>query len=208
MSIINQLSSQTGDATENSNKLVAEGCIKNPQLLSEIAAGLAAKDKKLVADCAEVCTLVSAAHPELIAPYIQAIIPVLDHVYTKARWEAVHTIAQLAATNPTAVQPLLATLQRMALSDKSKVVQDYATTAIGNYGGSGKQAAIEALPLLARILEVEGDRQAVRVIDGMSKIVAADSTLGDKIRKATTVQASATKSSIKQAYKKLMKQLG
>jgi len=37
MEILNQLSSRTGDKTEDSNKIVAEKCIANPRLLAEIA---------------------------------------------------------------------------------------------------------------------------------------------------------------------------
>lgn len=208
MSIINELSSQVGDKTEASNKRVAEKCINTPKLLDEIAEGLSSKDKKLAADCAEVFTFVSESHPDVVAPYIDAIASLLDHKHTKVRWEATHTIAQVASTNPDVVKPLLSHLHQMALSDKSKIVQDYATIAIGNYGGSSKETASESLPMLARILEVEGDRQAVRVIEGMSKLLVADPSLGDNIREVTKSQADNPKSSIKRAYGKLNKQLG
>jgi hypothetical protein len=59
MEILNQLSSQKGDKTEDCNKIVAEKCIANPRLLAEIAIGLEDKDKRLQSDCIEVFTLVS-----------------------------------------------------------------------------------------------------------------------------------------------------
>lgn len=208
MYILGELSSQIGDKTEASNKLVSEKCIQAPELLGEIANGLSSKDNKLAADCAEVLTFVSESHPDLVVSYIDAIVPLLDHKHTKVRWEATHTIAQLAATNASAVKPLLESLWRMALSDKSKIVQDYATVAIGNYGGSSKEAATVALPMLARILEIEGDRQAVRVIEGMNKLLAVNPVLHDDIREIAKSQADNTKSSIKRAYGKLVKQLG
>lgn len=207
MPIINELSSQIGDKTEASNRRVAERCLKTPALLDDITRSLDSNNQKLVADCAEVLTIVSETHPELITPYIQDLAPLLDHTYTKVRWEATHTLAQLASTNGSAIQPLLEPLMRMALSDKSKIVQDYATVTIGNYGSSDKKAAVESLPLLARILDIEGDRQAVRVLDGMSKLLATDPTLGSHIRHATNSQANSTKSSIKRVYGKLVKQL-
>ncbi len=208
MAIINELSSQVGDKTETSNKLVAEKCINTPKLLDEIAEGLSSKDKKLAADCAEVFTFVSENHPDVVAPYIDTIALSLNHKHTKVRWEATHTIAQIASTNPDVVKPLLSHLHQMALSDKSKIVQDYATVAIGNYGGSSKDAATTALPMLARILAIEGDRQAVRVIDGMSKLLVVNPSLSDNIRDVAKSQADNPKSSIKRAYGKLIKQLG
>lgn len=110
--------------------LFLKSAFQAPKLLSEVANGLSGKENKLAADCAEVLTFVSESHPDLVVPYIDAIVPLLDHRHTKVRWEATHTIAQLAATNASAVKPLLESLQRMALSDKSKIVRDYATVAM------------------------------------------------------------------------------
>ncbi len=96
MKILNQLSSQKGDRTELSNKLVAEKCITNPKALAEIAAGLKEDDKKLQSDCIEVFTLVSEVKPEFIVPYANHIIPLLHSKETKIRWEAAHTLSFIA----------------------------------------------------------------------------------------------------------------
>lgn len=44
MSIVNQLSSQIGDRTEASNRHVVAQCLAKPELLAEIAQGLASQD--------------------------------------------------------------------------------------------------------------------------------------------------------------------
>ncbi len=208
MEIINELSSQIGDKTEKSNKLVADKCIKNPVLLSYIADTLANPDRKIAADAAEVLTFVSSVHPDLVVPYISNIGAVLDHKDTKVRWEATHTLAQVAETAPESVKGFIDSLNKMALTDKSKIVQDYAIVAIGNYGSSSKNAAQDILPLLSRILEIQGNRQAVRVIEGMSKLFVANETLRNDIIEATRSQSDSEKSSVKKAYGKLVKQLG
>jgi len=74
MEILNQLSSQKGDKTEIANRLVAEKCIANPKVLSEIAIGLEDTNKKLQSDCIEVFTLVSEVKPEFIVPYADSIL--------------------------------------------------------------------------------------------------------------------------------------
>jgi hypothetical protein len=48
MSILNQLSSPMGDRTEYSNRKVAIQCLQDPDLLTEIAAGLKEHDAALV----------------------------------------------------------------------------------------------------------------------------------------------------------------
>ena len=87
MEILNQLSSQKGDKTEDSNKIVAEKCIANPRLLAEIAVGLEDKDKKMQSDCIEVFTLVSEKKPELIVQYAENIIYSACRVSTVVRQE-------------------------------------------------------------------------------------------------------------------------
>ena len=47
MEILNQLSSKQGDKTEKSNRIDAEKCIENPDLLKDIATGFLSADKKL-----------------------------------------------------------------------------------------------------------------------------------------------------------------
>ena len=92
MEILNQLSSQKGDKTEDANKIVAEKCIANPKVLAEIAIGLEDKDKKLQSDCIEVFTLVAEVKPEFVVPYADSILHLLYSKETKTRWEAVHTL--------------------------------------------------------------------------------------------------------------------
>ena len=207
MTILNELSSQLGDKTEKSNKLVAEKCIQHPVLIADIAGALAGVDRKLAADAAEVLTFISEAHPHLVVEYIDKIVAAFDHKETKVRWEATHTIAQIASTAPDRIKDSIGSLNQLALSDKSKIVQDYATIAIGNYGGSSESAARDVLPLLSRILQVEGDRQAVRVIEGMGKLFAVNEALRNDVIKSIQSQSDNEKSSIKKAYTKLMKQL-
>ncbi|RPI91854.1 MAG: hypothetical protein EHM39_14155, partial [Chloroflexi bacterium] len=73
MSILSQLSSQTGDRTEASNKEVAVICLQMPDFLAEIAASLGSKDAALAGDCAEVMTQVAQERPELVAPFADQI---------------------------------------------------------------------------------------------------------------------------------------
>jgi hypothetical protein len=72
-SILTQLSSQSGDRTEASNREVARQCLENPHLLHEIAAGLFEPEPALVGDCAEVLTKVAKDNPVLIVPYADSL---------------------------------------------------------------------------------------------------------------------------------------
>jgi hypothetical protein len=69
MTIVEQLSSQTGDRTEASNRAVAWQCLTDAAALEEIAGGLESEDERLAGDCAEVMTKVAETKPALVNPY-------------------------------------------------------------------------------------------------------------------------------------------
>ena len=110
MKILNQLSSQQGDKTEKSNRVVAEQCLKDPKLLDEVVIGFLDKDKKLRSDCIEVCTMISETHPELVLPYVTNMIPLLADKDTKTRWEAVHTFSYIADKVPDVISSILSNI--------------------------------------------------------------------------------------------------
>lgn len=64
MSILQQLSSQSGDRTANSNKAAAARCLAEPALLAEIAALLTTREAALLGDCAEVMTMSLQEKPQ------------------------------------------------------------------------------------------------------------------------------------------------
>ena len=148
MSVLERLSSASGDSTEASNKAVAAEALDCPDLLDEVAAGLELADRKLLGDCVEVFTEVAKERPALVAPYAARIIPLLGHRDTRVRWEATHAVALVAALVPDQIAPLLPDLAAKIERDRSVIVRDCAVIALGEYGRSGPEAARRAFPLL------------------------------------------------------------
>ena len=170
MSILNQLSSQTGDRTEYSNRKVVARCLDDPGLLVEIAAGLIHRDVSIVGDCAEVLTHVAEYHPEWVAPFAQELAPLLSHRDTRVRWEAMHALALVAALTPETIAPLMPQLIELLRTDKSVIVRDYATDAISGYASTGEVAARAAFPLLAEILSLWNGKHAGHALLGMVQV--------------------------------------
>jgi len=171
MEILNQLSSQKGDKTEDSNKLVAEKCMANPRMLAEIAVGLADKDKKLQSDCIEVFTLVAEKKPECIVPYADKILPLLNSKETKTRWEAVHTLSYIADRIPDIVFSVLPVLESLIEKDKSTIVRDYAMDTIANYAKVSTETSENAYELLKFALELWGEKHAKQVFKGFNYVL-------------------------------------
>lgn len=133
MTILSQLSSQTGDKTEASNRQVASQCLLQPELLQEFEKGLTSDDTALVGDCAEVFTMVAEQKPELITSFAPSLIQLLDHKTTRARWESMHAISLIASSIPDQLSPVIPQLSSMIQNDKSTIVRDYAIDCLGNY---------------------------------------------------------------------------
>ena len=171
MEILNQLSSQKGDKTEGSNKIVAEKCIANPKMLADIVVGLEDKNKKLQTDCIEVFTLVAEKKPEFVVQYVEYIVPLLYSKEAKTRWEAVHTLSYITEKTPDTISSILHILQSLAENDKSTIVRDYAVDTISNYAKTSVKTSKEAYKLLKSILDLWGEKHARQVFKGFNHVL-------------------------------------
>ena len=171
MEILNQLSSQKGDKTEDCNKIVAEKCIANPRLLAEIAVGLEDKDKKLQSDCIEVFTLVSKKKPKFTVQYAENIVPLLYSKEAKTRWEAVHTLAYIADKIPDVISSILPALQSFIEKDHSTIVHDYTIDTIANYAKISAETSKEAYELLKSTMDLWDEKHARQVLRGFNYVL-------------------------------------
>ena len=171
MEILNQLSSQKGDKTEDSNRIVAEKCTAAPRLLAEIAIGLEDSDKKLQSDCIEVFTLVSEKKPEFIVPYAESIVPLLYSKDAKTRWEAVHTLSFIADKIPDIIYSILPTLQSLIEKDHSTIVRDYTIDTIANYAKVSAETSGKSYKILKYALELWGEKHAKQVFKGFHYVL-------------------------------------
>jgi hypothetical protein len=171
MSIINELASQTGARGGDTNRAVAAKCIDKPELLTEISASLGVKDVKIAGDCCEVMTEVAKLRPELIKTYAHLLPALFRHKNGRIQWEAMHCLALTAYLVPEVVQPRLAELMDIIKTSQGIIVRDYAIDTICNYALAGKQAAVEAYPLLKDCLDLWEGRHAAHVLTGFLAII-------------------------------------
>lgn len=170
MSILRQLSSQVGDRSEYSNRKVVLKCLETPTLLNDIVAGLSNSDPAMVGDCAEVLTQVAETQPDLVLPFAKTISMLINHKYTRARWEATHALANIAPYAPRLLGTLLPQLGQRIVSDPSVIVRDYAVDAIANYASSGRKAAEQAYPFLKQALTTFDGKQAGHALAGLVNV--------------------------------------
>ena len=207
MEILNQLSSQKGDKTEDSNKIVAEKCIANPRLLAEIAAGLEDKDKKLQSDCMEVFTLVSEKKPEFIVQYAENIVPLLSSKQAKTRWETVHTLSYIAEKIPDVISAVLPTLQSLIEKDESTIVRDYSIDTIANYAKVNAETSEKSYELLKFTLNLWGEKHAKQVLRGFNHVLDNISGYKAEINLLVQPYLNANKKVVATEAKKIVKRI-
>lgn len=206
MSILNRLSSQTGDRTEQSNREAAAECVHNPELLKEIAGALTGKNTALVGDCAEVMTMTAEKRPESVSPYIDALVPLLAHKTTRVRWEATHAIAYVARLVPEQMNALFPRLAEMIRKDTSTIVRDYSIDAVGNAASIDEAYAEIAFPILKEALTAWDGKHAGRVLAGLVQVVKSKPALSLEALQIGTEYADHAKPVVRKAAKKLVEE--
>ena len=207
MEILNKPSSKQGDKTEKSNRIVAEKCIENPDLLKDIATGFLSADKKLQADCIEVFTMVSENHPDLIVPLADKILPLLNNKETKTRWEAVHTLSYIAIKIPEIIFSILPNLQELIEKDQSTIVRDYTIDTVANFARFDKNSSEKAFGILKMALDLWGEKHAKQVFKGLSNILDNQPSYKTEISKIVKPYLDAKKNVVIKEAKKIIKRI-
>jgi hypothetical protein len=207
MEILNLLSSRQGDKTEKSNRLVAEQCIKYPQLLKDIVNGFLNNDKKLQSDCIEVCTIISENHPDLVVPFADKIVPLLANKETKTRWEAVHALSFIADKIPEIIFSVLPDLQDLIEKDKSTIVRDYAIDTIANYAKVDKGSSEKVFGILKAALDLWGEKHAKQVFKGFINIIDNQPSYKTEIGKIVKPYLDTKRNAVVNEAKKIIKRV-
>ena len=207
MTILTQLSSQTGDRTEQSNLDVVRLCLENSILLEDIAEGLMNEDANLVGDCAEVMTKVAEQRPELVSPYAEKLAQLLGHKKTRAHWEAVHALALVAVLAPNVIEQHFGQVADLIRHDSSVIVRDYSVDMIGSYAETRAEAARAAYPLLLEALTLRDGKQAAHALNGLGKVAKAAPELEGEIMGIAQEYTSHGRSVVQKAAKALVKAL-
>ncbi len=203
--ILSQLSTQKGERSGESNKMVAQECIKSPELLNEINTGLLEKDRKLVADCAEVMTLVSEKSPELVAPFFENLATLIKHKDNRVRWEATHTLAQITTNVPDYIQHIIPEIESIIETDKSVIVRDYCSLIFANYASINRERALEIFPKLKLTLQQWGERHAKQAFMGLMHVCSLAPELNNEINKIAEEYINTKKKTVQSIARKLLK---
>lgn len=169
-SILAQLSSAVGDRTNAANHSVVQACLANPKLLVDVAEGLLSDDHRLAGDCGEVMTQTASMAPEKVAPYADVLLSLLDHPYTRARWEAAHALAEIATLVTGRLQSKQELLHSIIRTDSSIIVRDYTVDIVSHAASVSREDAGWAYPILVDSLSLWEGRHAGHALPGLGHV--------------------------------------
>jgi len=205
--ILQYLSSQIGQRSEQGNRKVALLILDDPTLLDDIKIGLLQKDTALIGDCAEVCTMVAEREPELIVPLGEILFSLLEHKNTRIRWEAMHALALITPFVPQLTSAALIKLEFLFRNDTSTIVRDYVIIAAGNLAQIGFEQAQLAYPLLTLSLTLHGTKHAKHGLDGFRKSIIYLPDKKTELEDIAQIFSQSPRPSIQAAAKSLLKSI-
>jgi hypothetical protein len=206
MSILERLSSQTGERPEVANRAAAQECIDHPEMIVEIVSGLQSKQAALAGDSAEVLTMIAEDHPELVAASTRQLAPLLAHKTTRVRWEAAHALAYTAPLAPDVIQEFLTAIHSGIQKDASIIVRDYSIDAVGAFAQSSTVASEAAFPILIEALTLWDGRHAGHALNGLINVVRRDPSKSPEIDGYAQKFTNDPRGVIRKAAKKLTKE--
>ncbi|AKU92609.1 hypothetical protein AKJ08_2996 [Vulgatibacter incomptus] len=208
MSILERLASPQGLRTQEPNEEAAALCLESPELLEEIATGLASRDARLAGDCAEVMTKVGERRPEVTAPYAEALVLALGHKNGRVRWESAHALALVADRAAKVVEAALPTLEGLVCNHDGVIVRDYAIDSIARWGTTAPARASRAWEILRDALTAWDGRHAHRILGHGAALVALQPRLVGELRDAAASFVEDERAGTRKAAKALAKALG
>jgi hypothetical protein len=169
--------------------------------------GLASKNKRVQAGCAELASRLSADHPELLYPHLEVFVRNLHAKAPILRWEAVCTIGNLATVDDRKLIPEQVDAMVALLSNKSIVLQGHAVRALAKVAARHTRLAPSILSaLLGSARHFPGSR--VGYIVEATETFVANGALVPVIRKFLAPLADSEHAPVARKAKKVLKRIG
>lgn len=134
---------------------VTEKVTANPALFPEIIALLKSGSKVEKGTCADILKHVSAANPELVAPYIDDLLAYINYDLPRVKWGIPETLGNVSAKYPVEAAKAIPNLLKNT-SDDSTVVRWCAAFAITEIAkNSGREQQKLLTPKMQALAETE-----------------------------------------------------
>lgn len=215
MSILQELKNNKGTVSSALGKELAKAVLAGKKEVLKEAVSLTAYEpennnaKHIRAGAAKIVEKVAEKKPELVAPFLERLLPALDMPEPQTRWMMMQTFGYCAAFNPQVSMKALL-YARQYLKENAGVCLSGATALyLGAVGALSPKEARKVLPVLTKALETAAVNEVDWILEAFIKI-------SDKLKpgdqKALLTYANmyldAPKKSTQKRVQTLLKQIG
>lgn len=172
----------------------------------DVVAGLRSENRRVQNGCAELASLLSAEHPELLYPHLALFAANLDAPEPILRWEAACTIGNLVAVD--AGGKIRASIEKLTrfLDDESIVLQGHAVRALAQAARAFPDLAAGILARLIAARERFPGNRIGYVLEAL-EVFAPDPKLAAKARALAEDYAESEIKSVATKARKALKKL-
>jgi hypothetical protein len=159
MTILDQLSNNKGTVSSALGKALAKQVLDGQTSTLMECIDLSSyeaqqvKKKHIRSGAAKVVELVSEKQPELVAPYLEKLLPALSVQEPQTRWMIIRTMGYCAHLNKAAAQKAIIYAEKYIQTKEGLCIASSADLFLGDYGAISEEAAHQIFPLLEMSME-------------------------------------------------------
>lgn len=212
MSIFNQLKNNKGTVSSSLGKELAQEALNGNENILKEAVELTSfdydneKSKNIRAGAAKIIEKVSEKRPDLVAPYLEEIMPALDVPEPQTRWMIIHTFGLCAKLNS---ELAIAAIEKAKeyLKENAGVCLTGATVIyLGNIGALSSREAKIVFPILENSLKTASLNEIDWILESFYKIFQnTDKNIKEKIINHAKKYVNSSKKSQQMRANKILK---
>ena len=171
-----------------------------------IICGLTCGDRRVENGCAELCSLLSESHPELVYPHVSLFIGNISAREKMIRWEAVCTLGNLAAADHArAIAPCIPKIV-VHLRDKSIVLAGHALRSLSKMAVTWPEESKNILNAFIESADAFPGNKIGFVIEAMLPLISLEN-LNDDIKKFVLPYAQSNVKIVAKKAAKVLKKI-
>lgn len=207
MAILKQLQKNKGTVSSALGKELAEKVLRgDTKILEESVELVNFNDRNVRAGAAKIIEKVAEKKPDLVAPYLEKLLPALNAPEPQTRWMIIHAFGYCAKQKPGVAAKALDKAKEFLEADSGACLWDRSILYLGYLGVVSKENTKQIFPMLEKAFSIPG--QTKTVLESMERMIPV---LGDKEKRRlleyATKYLSDNKPSVKSKANKILKTL-
>ena len=211
MSLLDQLSRNKGTVSSALGKALAKTVLDGQTSVLLECIGLASYEssapaQKHIRSGAEVVEIVAENRPDLVAPYLEELLPALSVKEPQTRWMIIRTMGFCARLNKPMAQKAIAYAEQYIHAREGLCISSSADMFLGDLGALSKQDASRAFPILEQAMQSPMTNEQDWLLEALYKVLPNL----EKAEQETAVRfadrwQSSTRKSTQQRAKKILR---